>query len=107
MQTSVRRSSKGESALQGILLYVLVVNLLSFALMFKDKRSARKRRKRRVRERTLLILAVLGGGLGVWVGMNVFRHKTLHASFKVAAPVGTIGWLILLLWLGYTGLLTR
>ncbi|MCY0876601.1 MAG: DUF1294 domain-containing protein [Firmicutes bacterium] len=93
--------------MQILLLYLLVINLVSLMLMFKDKRSARKRRRRRVRERTLLILACIGGGLGIWVGMYLFRHKTLHTSFKVIAPVGTIGWILLLLWLGYTGLLSR
>lgn len=92
--------------MQVLTVYLLVLNIVALGLMYKDKRSARKRRKKRVRERTLLIVACIGGGLGVWVAMYLFRHKTLHASFKVVAPVATIAWVVFLLWLGYTGLLS-
>ena len=40
----------------------------------------------RIRERTLL-LALLGGSAGAWLGMQVFRHKTQHLKFKYGVPV--------------------
>ena len=57
--------------------YLLVVNLWAFALMWFDKRRA-KRGGRRIRERTLFLSALLGGSLGALLGMQVFRHKTQH-----------------------------
>ena len=34
--------------------------------------------KWRIRETALLGLAVLGGSIGAWLGMKVWRHKTQH-----------------------------
>lgn len=71
-----------------VLILVLVLfsmSLFLFILMGVDKRRA-KAEKRRVRERTLFLLALLGGALGGVVGMRVFRHKTKHASFVVGMP---------------------
>ncbi len=71
-----------------VLIPVLVLfsmSLFLFILMGVDKRRA-KAEKRRVRERTLFLLALLGGALGGVVGMRVFRHKTKHASFVVGMP---------------------
>jgi len=86
--------------------YLFLVNIIALQLMYMDKRNARKRRNKRVRERTLLILALAGGGLGVWLGIGLFHHKTQHATFRLVAPLGTIGWVILLLWFAYKGWLS-
>lgn len=59
---------------------LLAVNLFAFALMGIDKRRA-VRRAFRIRERTLLAAAFLGGALGVYAGMLFFRHKTRHGAF--------------------------
>lgn len=80
------------------LLYLGAVNAVSFALMAADKKRARRRR-RRVRERMLILLAAAGGALGVWAGMPVFRHKTRHVRFRILAPLLSILWLVLSLWL--------
>ena len=32
------------------------------------------------------ILAVLGGSIGAFVGMKVWRHKTQHKKFKYGVP---------------------
>ena len=37
--------------------------------------------------RTMFIVAILGGSLGVYAGMEVFRHKTKHAKFTVGVPL--------------------
>lgn len=88
-----------------LLIYLLCVNLVGLYLMYKDKKSARRKRGRRVRERTLLTLALVGGGPAVWSGMHLFRHKTQHASFRIAGPTGTVLWAVLFLYLLYLGLL--
>ena len=65
------------------------MSLLLFIMMGADKSRA-KRGARRIRERTLFIIALLGGGIGGLLGMAVFRHKTRHTSFRVLFPLFTI-----------------
>lgn len=55
-------------------------NLTTFVACLVDKRRAR-RGQRRIRERTLLLLALVGGSLGLWLGIAVARHKTRKPSF--------------------------
>lgn len=81
-------------------LYPGAVNLISFCAMGWDKHRAR-RHGRRVPERTLLLLDLLGGSLGGILGMLLFRHKTLHLKFRVlpvvflAVQAGVLFWLYL------------
>ena len=65
--------------------YLLVINLAAFAVFGADKRSA-KRQQWRVPERTLFLLALLGGSLGAVGGMCVFHHKTKHWYFRWGLP---------------------
>ncbi|MBP6910030.1 DUF1294 domain-containing protein [Patescibacteria group bacterium] len=62
------------------LLYLLLINIVTFAVRGIDKRKAVKE-KRRVSEKNLLILTALGGRLGAVVGIQYFRHKTVKAAF--------------------------
>ena len=65
-----------------VILYLLLINLIAFALMGVDKSRAR-RHKWRIPEKTLFLSALLGGSIGSIVGMQVFRHKTKHWYFVV------------------------
>ena len=69
---------------------LIAVNIWAFALMWFDKRRSKKKGTRRVRERTLFLSALLGGGLGAFLGMWVFRHKTKHWYFVLGIPLITI-----------------
>ena len=69
-----------------ILGYLLAANLWGFAAMGADKRFAIKG-KRRIPERTLFTIAILGGAPGVYLGMRAFRHKTLHRQFTIGIPL--------------------
>jgi len=69
-----------------IWIYILVVNIIGFFAMGIDKVKAKKKAWR-IPEKTLLGLAVAGGGLGVLLGMETFRHKTKHWYFKYGVPV--------------------
>jgi len=51
--------------LNGIALYLILINVLAIMLTMHDKRTARQR-KRRVRESTLLLTAALGSSVGKW-----------------------------------------
>lgn len=64
-----------------LLVYLFAVNILLFVLMGIDKRRA-KRGQWRIRESTLLTLAVVGGSLGGICGMLRFHHKTRHPVFR-------------------------
>ena len=69
-----------------ILLILLSVNLLAFCMYGLDKLKA-KRGAWRIPEATLLLVAALGGSLGALLGMELFRHKTKHARFRVLVPL--------------------
>ena len=69
-----------------LLLYILFINILSFALMFIDKIKA-IRRKWRITEKTLLSVSFIGGSLGSYLAMIFFRHKTNHFKFKYGLPL--------------------
>lgn len=66
--------------------YLLLINAAGFLLMLVDKWKAKKNRWR-IRESTLLLVAVLGGSVGSLAGMYLFRHKTLHLKFTVGIPL--------------------
>ncbi len=68
-----------------LMIYLVIINVIAFLTFGADKRRAR-RDKRRVRESTLFLLAVLGGSIGALLGMYVFRHKTRHWYFCVGIP---------------------
>ena len=65
-----------------ILLYFAVINVATFLTYGLDKWKA-KRSKWRITEAALLMLAVLGGSIGAWLGMKVWHHKTLHKKFRM------------------------
>ncbi len=73
-------------AFRAVLIYLELINLIAFALFGIDKRRA-KRGKWRIPEGTLILCAVLGGGIGALAGMLVFRHKTRKPRFTVGVPV--------------------
>jgi uncharacterized membrane protein YsdA (DUF1294 family) len=69
-----------------IIIYLAAVNLLGLILMGVDKSRA-KRRKWRVPEATLFLVAAIGGSLGSIAGMYIFRHKTKHLYFVIGMPL--------------------
>ena len=71
---------------EAILYYLVAVNVATFLVYGIDKFKA-KRGKWRISEFTLLILAVIGGSIGAWLGMKVWHHKTMHKKFKYGLPL--------------------
>ena len=78
--------------------YLIVMNVLLFVLMGRDKAAARAG-TRRTPETTLLALAVLGGSLGGLLGMVLFRHKSRKPAFRIGYPLILICQLLLAAWL--------
>ena len=66
--------------------YLSVINFTTWAAYGLDKGRA-KSGKWRIPERTLLLLALIGGSLGALAGMIMFRHKTRKAKFVISVPV--------------------
>lgn len=79
-----------------VLVVLLITNLISFGLMWHDKRCAIKNRWR-VSEATLFIACACFGGLGGILGMKLLRHKTKHWYFKLFFPLMLIVQIVLLM----------
>jgi uncharacterized membrane protein YsdA (DUF1294 family) len=69
-----------------LLYYLIVINILTFAVYGIDEWKARQG-SWRISEATLLMLAVIGGTVGALLGMQVWRHKTMHLKFKYGLPL--------------------
>ncbi len=78
-----------------VLIYLAVINVVTFFMYGIDKWKAKKS-KWRIRETALLGLAALGGSIGAWLGMKVWHHKTLHKKFRYGVPAIIIVQLLLI-----------
>lgn len=78
--------------------YIVIMSLIGFISMGLDKYKARKNAWR-IPERTLLLIAFLGGGMGSFLGMHLFRHKTRHGKFLSLLPLSAVLYLLFVLWL--------
>lgn len=66
--------------------YLLAINIIAFFIYGIDKWKAKKNRWR-IPEKTLLLLAAIGGSIGSWAGMMIWRHKTKHLKFTIGVPL--------------------
>lgn len=88
-----------QSVFDVILVYLIVINILTFAVFGMDKLAAIRGRYR-ISVATLLGLAFIGGSLGGLAAMYLFRHKTRKAKFTLGLPlmlilqIGAICWLM-------------
>ena len=73
-------------------LYLIMINVITFALYGLDKWRAMTRQWR-VGEKKLIILALIGGSIGAMIGMTVFHHKTRKMKFRILVPIAIIIWL--------------
>jgi uncharacterized membrane protein YsdA (DUF1294 family) len=73
-------------------------SLVTFGIYAWDKEAARRRR-RRTSERTLHVLALVGGWPGALAAQSLLRHKSRKRPFRavfwltVAINCGVVGWL--------------
>lgn len=70
----------------GLVIYILIINLFAIFLMKYDKVKAINNQYR-VNEKTLFLIALILGGVGIYIGMYLFRHKTKHVKFTVGIPL--------------------
>lgn len=67
-------------------IYLIVINAVAFLMYGIDKEKARKG-KWRIKEKDLILVAVIGGSIGAFLGMYFFHHKTRHWYFRYGIPV--------------------
>ena len=72
-----------------IFILLTMINVISFITYGFDKLFAIKG-KWRIREFTLLVLSVLGGGVGSMIAMVVFKHKLSKRMFRILIPLTII-----------------
>ncbi len=78
------------------LIYIITINILTCIMYGVDKMKAISN-KRRITEKTLIGMALVGGSLGALIGMQSFRHKTKHLKFKIIIPLCLFIHVVLLL----------
>lgn len=78
------------------LIYLVIVNIVGFAMMGIDKQKA-IRGAWRIPEASLFFSAIIGGSLGCILGMQRFRHKTRHWYFQYGMPAILILQIIILI----------
>lgn len=76
--------------------YYFILNLLAFLIMGIDKYKAIHHHFR-INEQSLLMIAILGGSFGEWIGMVLFHHKIKKKKFAIGIPFLMILHLLLLL----------
>ena len=69
-----------------LLYYLIIINIVSLLAFGHDKQAAIKHQQR-IRNRTLILLAVIGGSIGALAGMSIYHHKTKQAPFYVGIPL--------------------
>ena len=68
------------------IIYICILNIAGVAVMGLDKAKA-KGNAWRIPEKTLFLVSLLGGSIGTWAGMYIFRHKTQHWYFVIGMPL--------------------
>lgn len=84
--------------IEWIIIYIIAINLFGLFIMFYDKRKAQKGQWR-IKEGTIMIVTLLGGGIGTIAGMYIFRHKTKKLKFTIGLPTILITEIVLIIYL--------
>ncbi len=79
-------------------MYLFLINVVGIYVMWSDKQKAKKDQFR-IAEKTLFLVAILGGAFGTTYGMYQFHHKTKHWYFKYGMPAILIVETIILGWI--------
>lgn len=68
------------------IVYLVIINIIGIIVMGADKQKA-KTHTWRIPEKSLFLVSILGGSIGTWAGMYLFRHKTKHWYFVIGMPL--------------------
>ena len=64
----------------------LIINVIGSLLMIIDKHNAICKKKR-ISEKTLILISCFGGALFMWISMYLIHHKTKHLKFVFLFPL--------------------
>ena len=67
------------------IIIIISANVLGFFLIKSDKNRSIYN-SRRIPEKAYIYIALLGGGVGVYLSCRRYRHKTRHIKFMVLIP---------------------
>lgn len=76
---------------------LILINLCGVVIMGYDKFLSKQPGAKRVSEKDLFLNALAGGAIGVYLGMNIFSHKTKHRLFKIGIPIIILAQVVLYL----------
>ena len=76
--------------------WISILSLIGFFVMGADKSRARYG-GRRIPERVLFEIALMGGAFGIVAGSSIFHHKTLKFSFVEVAYIAAVAWMVVLI----------
>ncbi len=83
--------------LEYLALYLLFINVVAAIICIIDKLKA-KIDGWRIPEKTLFITSLVGGALGMYITMQLIRHKTKQKRFMIGLPVIMLAQCALLIW---------
>ncbi len=66
--------------------YFVIINVFAMLICIFDKLSA-IRNGRRISEKTLILISILGGSVFMYFTMKINRHKTKHNKFMIGLPL--------------------
>lgn len=67
------------------IVYLVIMNLLSFACLQSDKKRASFSRYR-IGTRMFYLLSLLGGSIGIWIGMFYYRYHLEKPALRYGIP---------------------
>lgn len=70
-----------------LLAYFFLVSVTGIIITAYDKIAAKKAPRRRIPERTLILIGIMGGALAMYITMRIIRHKTRKKKFCIGFPV--------------------
>ena len=68
-----------------LIVYLALINIWAVIICAKDKIKSRTKGKR-IKEKTLFVLSLMGGSVGMYITMLLIRHKTNHKRFILGIP---------------------
>lgn len=80
-------------------IYLIIINIITFFIYSYDKRLSKRKNARRISEKCLLSLSLLGGSLGGYLAMIFKHHKTKHWYFTLTNIIGIVGYTLLIYYL--------
>lgn len=87
-----------------IFIVLILLNIIGFVVTIVDKHKAINH-KWRIPEKRLFLIAILGGSIGTYLAMIIYRHKTKHWKFMIGIPTIIVfqAVLIFLIYILHTG----